>query len=71
MDLERMKRFRGQGQPVVVTGLGVVSPVGIGWSAFWQALLSGKSGVGKITRFDTTDYTTQIAAEVKDFQPEE
>jgi 3-oxoacyl-[acyl-carrier-protein] synthase II len=54
---------------VVVTGLGAVTPVGIGKDAFWQALLAGKSGIGRITRFDPTDYTTQIAGEVKDFDP--
>ncbi len=55
---------------VVVTGLGVVSPVGIGTETFWQALLSGKSGVGPITQFDTTDFPVKIAGEVKDFDAE-
>ncbi len=55
---------------VVVTGLGVVSPVGIGTETFWQALLSGKSGVGSITQFDTTDFPVKIAGEVKDFDAE-
>lgn len=54
---------------VVITGLGAVTPVGIGKDEFWQALLAGVSGVGKITRFDASDYTTQIAGEVKDFDP--
>jgi len=54
---------------VVITGLGAVTPIGIGKDEFWQALLAGKSGVGKITRFDASDYTTQIAGEVKDFDP--
>lgn len=54
---------------VVITGLGVVSPIGIGHSSFWDAALAGKSGVGRITRFDTTGFATQIAAEVKDFDP--
>ena len=54
---------------VVITGLGAVTPVGIGKDEFWQALLAGKSGVGKITRFDASQYTTQIAGEVKDFDP--
>ena len=52
---------------VVVTGMGVVSPVGIGVDAFWDALLAGKSGVGPITEFDATDYPVRIAGEVKDF----
>ncbi|MBU2701213.1 3-oxoacyl-[acyl-carrier-protein] synthase II [Sporomusaceae bacterium BoRhaA] len=52
---------------VVVTGLGVISPVGIGKDAFWQSLIAGKSGITRITRFDPTDFATQIAGEVKDF----
>lgn len=56
---------------VVVTGLGVISPVGNDVSTFWESLKTGKSGVARITRFDATDYPCQIAAEVKDFNPEE
>ncbi|QJR15206.1 beta-ketoacyl-ACP synthase II [Usitatibacter palustris] len=52
---------------VVVTGLGVVSPVGIGIATAWPNLLAGKSGVGPITRFDASLLPTRIAAEVKDF----
>jgi 3-oxoacyl-[acyl-carrier-protein] synthase II len=55
---------------VVITGMGMVSPLGTGVEKSWQALLQGKSGIGKITKFDTTGYDTQIAAEVKDFLPE-
>jgi 3-oxoacyl-[acyl-carrier-protein] synthase II len=54
---------------VVVTGAGVVSPVGIGVDRFWKALLAGTSGVRRITLFDPTDHDCQIAAEVKDFDP--
>lgn len=54
---------------VVVTGLGVVSPLGHSVDELWANLLAGKSGVGPVTRFDTADYTTKIAAEVKDFDP--
>ena len=54
---------------VVVTGMGVVSPVGIGVDAFWNALLLGKSGVTPITEFDATDFPVKIAGEVKDFDP--
>lgn len=54
---------------VVVTGSGIVSPIGIGVDPFWKALLSGTSGVKRITRFDPTGYGCQIAAEVKDFDP--
>ena len=55
---------------VVVTGLGMVSPLGTGVEKTWNALVQGKSGVGRITKFDTTRFDTQIAAEVKDFAPE-
>lgn len=54
---------------VVITGLGAVTPIGIGKEEYWQGLLAGVSGVGKITRFDASQYTTQIAAEVKNFDP--
>ncbi|HBI04071.1 MAG TPA: beta-ketoacyl-[acyl-carrier-protein] synthase II, partial [Paenibacillaceae bacterium] len=54
---------------VVVTGLGVISPVGNNVDTFWESLITGKSGVGLITAFDTTDYPVKIAAEVKDFNP--
>ena len=54
---------------VVITGVGVVSPVGIGKDAFWDALLSGKNGIGPITHFDATEYAARIAGEVKDFDP--
>ena len=54
---------------VVVTGLGVISPIGIGKNAFSQALKDGKSGVGEITRFDVSTYPTQIGAEANDFDP--
>jgi len=54
---------------VVITGLAVISPVGIGKEVFWQKLTSGQSGITKITRFDVSEYPTQIAGEVKDFDP--
>ncbi|MBC7087104.1 MAG: beta-ketoacyl-ACP synthase II [Tissierellales bacterium] len=54
---------------VVITGLGAVSPVGIGKDSFWEALTSGKSGIDYITKFDTTDFEVKIGAEVKDFDP--
>jgi len=56
---------------VVVTGIGLVTPLGIGVKETWSALIAGKSGVGEITRFDTTDYATKIAAEVKGFNAED
>ncbi|MFA6956946.1 MAG: beta-ketoacyl-ACP synthase II [Thermoanaerobaculia bacterium] len=54
---------------VVVTGIGMVSPLGIGNDETWQGILAGRSGVGLITRFDTSAYPAKIAAEVKDFNP--
>ncbi len=56
---------------VVITGMGIVSPLGIGIEENWQALCQGKSGIGPITRFDTTEYPAKIAGEVKNFNPEE
>lgn len=56
-------------QRVVVTGMGPVTPVGIGVEAYWEALLAGRSGVGPLTRFDPSEFTTRIAAEVTDFDP--
>src|SRR3989338_9250802 len=52
---------------VVVTGLGVVSSLGIGWQEFWKNLLAGKSGISKITAFDTSKYDRHYGGEVKDF----
>jgi 3-oxoacyl-[acyl-carrier-protein] synthase II len=52
---------------VVVTGLGLISPLGIGTEATWQGLVEGRSGAGPITRFDTSDFSVKIAAEVKGF----
>ena len=54
---------------VVVTGLGLVSPVGIGVEESWAALVAGKSGVAPITLFDASTFPTRIAAEVKNFDP--
>lgn len=55
---------------VVVTGLGLVTPLGLDAASTWRALLEGQSGVGPITRFDASAYRTRFAAEVKDFDPE-
>ncbi|MBN2796841.1 MAG: beta-ketoacyl-ACP synthase II [Clostridia bacterium] len=55
---------------VVVTGIGVVSPIGHGREAFFQGLKEGKNGASLIEAFDTTEYTTKVAAEIKDFNPE-
>ena len=55
---------------VVVTGLGCVSPLGLTVEDTWRSILKGESGVGPITLFDTTDFKTRIAAEVKGFDPD-
>ena len=54
---------------VVITGIGVVSPIGIGKETFWANLIAGKSGVDYITAFDPSPYPSQVAGEVKDFRP--
>ena len=58
-------------QRVVITGLGVLSPVGIGKESYWQALLRGQSGIERLTRFDPSLYDSKIAGEIKDFVPEQ
>lgn len=54
---------------VVVTGVGLVSPLGVGTEETWSALLDGSIGVGPITRFDASDYPSRIAGQVRDFEP--
>ena len=54
---------------VVVTGIGLVTPLGIGVRENWEVLLQGKSGIGPVTRFDASRYSTRIAGEVKAFDP--
>ena len=56
---------------VVITGVGLITPIGIGVEETWESLCAGKSGVGEITRFDASNYQTRIAAEVKDFHAED
>ncbi|KAB3531417.1 beta-ketoacyl-ACP synthase II [Alkaliphilus serpentinus] len=56
---------------VVVTGLGCITPLGNTVEEFWNSLLNGKSGIDLIDRFDATDFPTKIAAQVKDFNPED
>jgi len=56
---------------VVVTGVGLITPLGIGVKKTWQALCAGKSGIAKITGFDTKDFHTKIAGEIKGFNPED
>jgi 3-oxoacyl-[acyl-carrier-protein] synthase II len=54
---------------VVITGLGAVTPIGIGKIAYWDSLENGRSGLGRISRFDTSAYPCQISGEVRDFNP--
>ena len=54
---------------VVVTGLGLITPVGIGVTESWANIISGQSGIGKITKFDCSTYPSQVAGEVKNFDP--
>ncbi|ACX66468.1 beta-ketoacyl-ACP synthase II [Paenibacillus sp. FSL H8-0457] len=58
-------------QRVVVTGMGVMTSLGQDLDTFWNSLMEGKSGVSRIEAFDVSDYTTQIAASMKDFNPED
>ena len=55
---------------VVITGIGVLNAIGNSKDEFWEALAIGKNGIGPLTHFDATDHRTQIAGEVKNFQPE-
>jgi len=64
--LELMNKRR-----VVITGLGVVSPLGLGVEANWEALMAGRSGVGPITKFDVSNFKTKIAGEVRNFNAED
>ena len=56
---------------VVVTGIGLITPLGVGTEQTWKALINGQSGIGPITRFDAADQASQIAAEVKHFNPDD
>ena len=56
---------------VVITGLGAVTPIGLGAEGFWDGLASGRNGVREVTHFDASDFRAKLAAEVEDFHPEE
>lgn len=66
-----MNGANGARPRVVITGIGPVTPIGIGVDAFWDHLRQGRSGVGRITAFDARDLKVQIAAEVREFVPEQ
>jgi 3-oxoacyl-[acyl-carrier-protein] synthase II len=56
---------------VVITGLGVISSIGIGWEEFWDGLLKGKSGISEVSSFDTSNHFTHFGGEIKNFKPED
>ncbi len=56
---------------VVITGLGVISSIGIGWKDFWDSLINGRSGISPVSSFDTSNHFTHNGGEIKDFRPEE
>ena len=56
------------GSRVVITGVGVISPIGIGQDNFWNSLISNRSGIDYLTSFDTDELPSPFAAEVKDFK---
>lgn len=56
---------------VVITGLGVISSIGIGWREFWDNLIKGKSGISPVTSFDTSNHFTHNGGEIKNFNPED
>lgn len=55
---------------VVITGLGIISPLGLDLSSTWEGIIAGKSGIGPVAQFDASDYPSRIAGEVKNFDPE-
>jgi 3-oxoacyl-[acyl-carrier-protein] synthase II len=64
-----MRRNVDRDRRVVVTGLGLITPLGTGVDKNWEALMAAQSGIGPITRFNTADFSTKIAGEVRDFDP--
>jgi beta-ketoacyl-acyl-carrier-protein synthase II len=66
-----MIRSNGKPRRVVVTGIGVISPLGNTVETFWARLIAGESGIGPVTRFDVSRYDTRIAGEVRDFRAED
>jgi len=69
--MERLKDLNKKALPrrVVITGVGLVSPLGVGVDENWSSLREGKNGIGPVTRFDASEYPSQIAGEVKNFDP--
>ncbi|MBM3284485.1 MAG: beta-ketoacyl-ACP synthase II [Candidatus Aminicenantes bacterium] len=69
MEVFRSATERTSSRRVVITGIGIVSPLGIGKERNWEAVLQGKSGISRISRFDASAYPVRIAGEARDFEP--
>ncbi len=69
MGMSLSSKRRSAERRVVITGIGLISPLGIGTEKNWQAISQGKNGIGLISRFDASQYTSKIAGQVKDFEP--
>jgi len=71
LEVEGQAKMAGSNQTrVVISGIGVVSPIGIGIDAFWKNISSGVSGIGRLSTIPTENLPSKLAAEVKDFHPE-
>src|SRR4051812_39098248 len=69
---DEKNKYRPQRQKrVVITGLGAVTPIGIGQKGLWEGVLRGASAVQRITRFDPSAFRSQVAAQVNDFDPQD